>query len=297
MPLVSRDSNSDSDSLSTTNSNGVMYIVVIAVCGVVVAGLAVWFLVHRLRRRAEERDDALHDATFLRVKGVYRENEKEPLPENLQALHGTTFSRNQLTDAVVLPDKVLTRPQTTRDEIFEYHAQSGNLPKPFTFALSAGSAPAPLGPDRGSWIRHSTASSHRFSVISSTSSIESSTSTVGRIRKVLQPFDNPILPDELLVGAGERLTTVSAFDDGWVLVSREQSPFASAPKSLFATPGPPSATNVELGVVPAWIFIKPVKGLRTERPMRSSSLGITVQMDSPQPAFASRQQVLSWSNF
>jgi hypothetical protein len=48
-----------------------------------------------------------------------------------------------------------------------------------------------------------------------------------------------------------------------------------------------------LGVVPAWCFLKPVKGLRAERPVRSTSLGITVQMD----AGPARDSLVSWSNF
>jgi len=59
--------------------------------------------------------------------------------------------------------------------------------------------------------------------------------------------------------------------------------------------GAPAESEVELGVVPAWCFLKPVKGLRAERPVRSTSLGITVQMDGP--SFSSRDEILSWSNF
>lgn len=189
----------------------------------------------------------------------------------------------------------------TNDDILDFHRQSGTFPKPFTFALTAGS-PKPAASSnespRSSWIRYSGASSiasSRFSVISSSSSVDSAP-TAGSPRKVRQLF-SPVLPDELLLtGLGERLTVVQAFDDGWVVVGRSGSVFASAAKSMFkSSSGAPAESDVELGVVPAWCFLKPVKGLRAERPVRSTSLGITVQMDGP--SFSSRDEILSWSNF
>ena len=93
-------------------------------------------------------------------------------------------------------------------------------------------------------------------------------------------FD-PVLPDELVVSLGESLTLVQQHDDGWCIVGRD---------SVF-NPG-----EVELGAVPAWAFLKPVKGLRAERPMRVSSLGVTVNLDAP-PSLGPRDNVMSWSNF
>lgn len=196
-----------------------------------------------------------------------------------------------------MPQKVVTRPERALadQDILDFHRQSGTFPKPFSFALSA---PAADGASRSSWVRYSTTSSistsNRFSVISSSSSVDSSP-TAGTPRKVRQLF-SPVLPDELLLTTlGERLTVVQAFDDGWVVVGRTQtgSVFAQ-PTSLFKS-APTEADAVELGVVPAWCFLKPVKGLRAERPVRSTSLGITVQMDGP--SFSSRDEILSWSNF
>jgi hypothetical protein len=218
-------------------------------------------------------------------------------------LQGITFSREQLTRSVILPEKVLMRPTrgATNQDILDFHRESGTFPKPFTFALTATSPPlAADGAPRASWVRYSSASSlsNRFSVISSSSSVDS-TPTAGTPRKVRQLF-SPVLPDELLLTSlGERLTVVQAFDDGWVVVGRANSAFAaSANKSLFKSASGASAeADVELGVVPSWCFLKPVKGLRAERPVRSTSLGITVQMDGPGPGFSSRDDILSWSNF
>ncbi|KAJ7727304.1 hypothetical protein DFH07DRAFT_906520 [Mycena maculata] len=293
-------------SLSTSSSLGPTYIAGIAVAAAIVFGLCIWLGIRQYRSRAQAKREKARDAAFTPVRGVYRiDTEKELLPENIQAINGTTtFSREQLTRSVILPEKVITRPERgatqLNDDILDFHRQSGTFPKPFTFALTAGTAQptAPAsGSPRSSWIRYSGASSisNRFSVISSSSSVDS-TPTVGSPRKVRQLF-NPVLPDELLLtGLGERLTVVQAFDDGWVVVGRSNSTFASTAKSMFkSSSGAPAESDVELGVVPAWCFLKPVKGLRAERPVRSTSLGITVQMDGP--SFSSRDEVISWSNF
>jgi len=109
-------------------------------------------------------------------------------------------------------------------------------------------------------------------------------------------FD-PVLPDELLVTHGERLAIVQSFDDGWCVVGRESSAIsraAASAKSLFMS-NTMAEPDVELGVVPAWCFLRPVKGLRAERPVRGTSLGITVQLGGP--GFSSRDEIMSWSNF
>ena len=221
----------------------------------------------------------------------------------------------QSISAIIPPEKVLSR-----DEVIEHHRQSGNYPssyshKPFSFALgttSSGSPTLDIKPfSTGS--RHSrmssfnsiTPSSRRFSVLSVASSAGSAlatTATCGTSRKVRQLYD-PVLPDELSIVLGETLTIVQSFDDGWCVVGREGSPFIQQAKSLFASTtlsAPPSGVlkgkeNIELGAVPAWCFLMPVRGLLAERPIRSSSLGITVQMEAP--AFSSRQELVSWSNF
>jgi hypothetical protein len=73
---------------------------------------------------------------------------------------------------------------------------------------------------------------------------------------------------------------VTSYDDGWCIVGRD---------SVFK-PG-----EVELGAIPAWCFVKPVKGLRAERPLRTASLGVTINLEEPNGA--ARDNVMSWSNF
>ncbi|KAH6908976.1 hypothetical protein BKA70DRAFT_1371687 [Coprinopsis sp. MPI-PUGE-AT-0042] len=182
-----------------------------------------------------------------------------------------------------------------RNEIVEYHRQSGNFPKPFSFALARGVAiwsctpPSPSSTENRpiSWVRHSFLSAARSSVVpkrassrysvmsTASSSFVGSEPSTGTARKVRQLF-SPVLPDELLLTSlGEQLTVIQSFDDGWCVVDAR----TRTPSGHRRTEGGGSA-GVELGVVPAWCFLKPVKGLRAERPVRSTSLGITVQMDT-----------------
>lgn len=74
---------------------------------------------------------------------------------------------------------------------------------------------------------------------------------------------------------------LTSHDDGWCVVGRD---------SVFK-PG-----EIEVGVIPAWCFIKPIKDIRAERPMRTSSLGVTVKYDETNNPGA-RDNVMSWSNF
>jgi hypothetical protein len=306
----------DSSALSMSSSLGPVYVAGFVVVGLTIMGLFIWFGIRIFRNRSKAKRDDVRGAAFLSVRGLVKEGDEQKttekeLPENFQAIQGNTFSRSQITHSIVLPDKVLTRsPSVMRNEVIDFHRQSGTFPRPFapgpfSFALGAGSSSRrssilnPNSPDRSSFFRNSFASStgspNRFSVISTSSSV-SSTPTVGSPRKVRQMF-NPILPDELLIThVGERLTVVQSFDDGWCIVGRENSVFASTAKSLFkSSPVATKDNNVELGVVPAWCFLKPVKGLKAERPVRSTSLGITVHMEGP--GFSSREEVMSWSNF
>lgn len=201
-----------------------------------------------------------------------------------------------INSTVILPEKALIPP--AREVDIAQHRELGAspapfAPKPFAFALGAASPRnSTLEPDRSSKSRNSfisfTSSQNRFSVMSGSSSL----TTSGTVRKVRQLFD-PVLPDELLTRLGEHLTVVQSFDDGWCVVGRENASLVHTAKSLFkSTPEPEN--GIELGVVPAWCFLKPVKGLRAERPMRVNSLGITVNLDAPG---SSRNELISWSNF
>ncbi|KAI9000631.1 hypothetical protein BD414DRAFT_532483 [Trametes punicea] len=280
---------SDDPTGDDTSLNG------IAVAGIVVAaaigaGAALWLAVrwyrnHSAKKRAQRRGSA-----FVNFTGSGEEKNSLPSAASQLPVKGT-FSRDQLNAAgVVMPERAVLRPGASRDEIIEHYAAEGKLPRPF----------APYSPKRsmdtedavaeamnrdsarpsstGSWLSPGllagSRSSH-MSVMSTSSSLSGTTQ-----RKVRQIFD-PVLPDELVVVLGESLTVVQNYDDGWCIVGRDS----------MLKPG-----EVELGAVPAWCFMKPVKGLRAERPMRVSSLGVTVNVDAA-PSSEYRDNVMSWSNF
>ncbi|KAH9052958.1 hypothetical protein EDB83DRAFT_2395182 [Lactarius deliciosus] len=187
-------------------------------------------------------------------------------PPRISVTGPGSFSREQLTGLYCLT--------ATNDEILHYHTTTGTMTRPFS---SAASTRPMLAPRRSSFFGFG--NSRPVSSASSTYSV-ASTILSAEGRKVRQLF-SPVLPDEFVLSLGEKVTVVQSFDDGWCIVGR----------SSLAKPG-----EVEMGAVPAWCFIKPVKGLKASRPMRTSSLGVTVQLDAG-PGFSSRDEVISWSNF
>ncbi|KAF8962779.1 hypothetical protein BDZ97DRAFT_1905168 [Flammula alnicola] len=300
-------SQTPSDSASPSISNPI-YIAGIIVAAVIFLGFLVWMGLRAYRKRLASKRESQMGAAFLSVKGLVREDEVSD--EKAGSLQRTMtqsngFSRNMIDSTVVLPEKARLPGAVSRAEVIEQHRQSGAFPapfapKPFSFALATNSErnSALLDPEgssqpRNSWMSFGSSTQNRFSVASTTSSFDVTT-TSGTMRKVRQLFE-PVLPDELLLTRlGEHLTVVQSFDDGWCVVGREHASLVHTAKSLFKT-SPDPESDVELGVVPAWCFLKPVKGLRAERPVRSSSLGITVNMEAP--GFSSRNDLVSWSNF
>jgi len=114
----------------------------------------------------------------------------------------------------------------------------------------------------------------------------------------------PLLPDELALRKGEQLGVLRHFDDQWCIVTRETT--RSNP-GVGGSPGLNSGV-LEIGACPAWVFEprRPPEGFT--RPMRSSSLGVTVSVRMPVTApvpepsapfkpWAAREEVISWSNF
>lgn len=290
---------SSTDSSSISNP---IYVAGIVVAFVIILGISAWLGLRVYKKRAAAKRESKMGAAFLSVKGLVRDDDtmdEKDGPLQRPTIQSKGFSRNMINSTIVLPEKARIPPAVSRENIIAQHRESGVFPtpfapKPFAFALGAASPRNSfLEPDRSSKSRNSfmsfTSSQNRFSVMSGSSS---ATTTSGTARKVRQLFD-PVLPDELLTKLGEYLTVVQSFDDGWCVVGRENASIVHTAKSLFkSTPEPEG--NVELGMVPAWCFLKPVKGLRAERPMRVSSLGVTVNLDAPG---SSRNDLVSWSNF
>ena len=183
----------------------------------------------------------------------------------------------------------------TKDEILSYHIATGTMTRPFSHATSTTLAPPSLpgaAPTRPistvSWVSGGDTSPVRRSFfgfanrpVSSASTFSNASTILGGSGRKVRALFAPVLPDELVLSLGERVTVVQSFDDGWCIVGRDS----------LVKPG-----EVEMGAVPAWCFIKPVKGLKASRPMRTTSLGVTVQLDAG-PAFSSRDELISWSNF
>ncbi|KAG8908138.1 hypothetical protein FRB99_000166 [Tulasnella sp. 403] len=100
---------------------------------------------------------------------------------------------------------------------------------------------------------------------------------------------SPLLPDELVLKANETVTVIETFDDGWCIVARV------------------NLGVIEVGAVPEYVF-----GLEdgenetfgTMRPMRSSSLGVKVDLrvlnTGEEPGADAdatyRDSLVSWSN-
>jgi len=258
----------------------------IAFAGAILFGLSVWLVVRAYRR---------YKRTLPTAKGGIAE---KAVPRITVKSPPGQFSRDQLTASIILPHQHVIRPDATKDEILRYHIGSGTMTRPFSIAASSTLAPlspkspgfaprpvsivsvnasgGPKSPRRTSFFGFGTRpQSMASSIMSAASSILG-----GEGRKVRQLF-SPVLPDELVLALGERVTVVTTFDDGWCIVGRDSHL---------------TAGEVEMGAVPAWCFVKPVKGLKASRPMRTSSLGVTVELDAG-PGFSSREEVISWSNF
>ena len=141
-------------------------------------------------------------------------------------MKGNVFSREQMTESVILPEKAVIRTNSpggdAKKEILDHYAAQGTLPRPFAPfmgsadrlsvgppAASSSSEKANNRQSTASWIsipRNSflAPSSHRSSIASIGSVISKSSSSADK-RKIRQVF-NPVLPDELVVSLGENLT-------------------------------------------------------------------------------------------
>jgi len=265
-----------------------------AFAGALILAVGLWLAIRFYRKRSREQRADGRQGAFLTVKGLISEDDEKTAAPPRIAVKGPQFSREQLTPSIVMPLQNVVRPDVTKDEIIRYHAAAGTMTRPFSLAASSTLAPPstpgarPIStvsfmssvgntsPRRGSFFGiggsrpASTAST--FSTASSIRGVEG--------RKVRQLFV-PVLPDELVLSLLERVTVVQSFDDGWCIVGRDS----------LVKPG-----EIEMGAVPAWCFVKPVKGLKASRPMRTTSLGVTVQLDAG-PGFSSRDELISWSNF
>ncbi|KAF4579808.1 hypothetical protein EYR36_001627 [Pleurotus pulmonarius] len=284
----------------------------LSIVGLILAGLVLLTVVvavamHLVRKRNISKRESRIGAAFLDVKGLIVD---ETITKTCSEKEIPPFSRSYLTQSIILPSKAYTRTSPTSPQPYPSDLHAPPLPTahhcgPFGFALDA------RGTRRGSrssfFSTNSVGSGFRFSMTSLFSSPENNFnsnrgSTMPPIptdtRKVHQPFNDPVLPDELQIPhPGERLTILHSYDDGWCAVGRKQLPgFTGARKSVFGgrdAKGGDMYPELEVGVVPAWCFMKPVQGVRVQRPVRGSSLAMA---DAKQHD-GDRDGVMSWSHF
>jgi len=278
------------------------YIVASAIAGgiIAIASLSLLCLFCYQKSKANKK----WDATSFRVSGVVpMMAETHPSSKSIPL-----FSRNGLTASIVLPEKSITRKPCSYGPLYDKAVVSSQLPASSTLSLHPlppKASPVPPHPRAMSILnpahpRHSRSSSgfsgyskYSYSFIAGSSSRLSAASFVSPLqaRPVHQPF-KPVLPDELTLRCGECLTVLRSFDDGWCVVARDTT--RSSRALLLATGTKSNGDNVDIGLVPAWAFAKPLEGIASTRPFRSTSLNaLSTGHKSP----SARDRVLSWANF
>lgn len=292
--IISRDTTPDNSGSTTVTP---VVIAGLALAGAIILSLCLWLGIRTYRKRSDRS----------RANSTTSNGGEKAISQPRIAVNGipNPFSRDHLTASVVLPHKNVLPLNATKDEILQYHIASGTMTRPFLMAPGGGSTFAPPrphsptgttarpistvsfvsaagrspSPRRTSFFGFGGGSTSRPMSVASTFSTVSSVFGGGG-RKVRQLF-SPVLPDELVVSLSEKLMVIKTFDDGWCIVGRDS----------LLKPG-----EAEMGAVPSWCFVKPVKGLKASRPMRTTSLGVTVEIESG-PGFSSRDELISWSNF
>ncbi|KAL0955023.1 hypothetical protein HGRIS_003942 [Hohenbuehelia grisea] len=296
--------------------------------GFVLAGIIVALVVRYMRKNYAAKRLTRRGAAFLDVKGLVRHNhiydEKSQCSEKRSPSISNQFSRAQLGPLTVLPTKAHTHPSppaspTRRSQPPTLGPLSSLISYP-RLSLGLFRDTSPTSPtSRGFMLNTSTPLPANRQSRSSISSFGLSPrditggSPITDVRRVRQPFTAPVLPDELLATRiGERLAVLQSFDDGWCLVARKD-PSSSVPmrRSLFGPPGALGTEGLDMGVIPAWCFVKPVRGMFAQRPMRGASLVPAHVPPPPSPSEAKvapsapmaavkareRTDVISWSNF
>lgn len=226
-----------------------------------------WLGIRYYRKRSRTTREDSRGSAFLVVVGVVKD---ESPPSTWTPVHDPNL--------LSVPENAVTHLNPSRNAIVQQSMRTKICPQPTTTIppnkFESGfrrQPPIPIA-------RESVFSINSVSTRFSAASVASSTISMSK-RKVRQMFD-PIMSDELAISHGERLAVMQSFQDGWCIVCRPMQ-------------GNPD--DVEIGVIPAWCFLKPVMGLRAKRPPRLVSLGVTAQIE--QSHYPSRPDVFSWSNF
>ncbi|KAG2037652.1 hypothetical protein BDR03DRAFT_366572 [Suillus americanus] len=291
--LLSRSDSTDPSNVLPISRT--IYIVGFTLAGLLAATSVIWLALRFFRRKLQAKRAEERGVAFLNIRGVVREMD-EPASQ----------FPSQPTN-IVFPQKVIVpRPAQVASPSRHDHVSSSELP-----AACAAPSPRPralsnLNPSHPRHSCASVASGHsRLSPrlppgLRTSHSLESSRSSASHQARSVRQLFQPVLPDELpLSRVGEQLHVLQSFDDGWCLVAQNNNSRRSRSSLSIFNPSRLSARvessgdNVQLGFVPAWVFVKPMKGLRVERPIRSSSAGaLQAGLDAEV-----RDSVISWSNF
>ncbi|KIK96927.1 hypothetical protein PAXRUDRAFT_825457 [Paxillus rubicundulus Ve08.2h10] len=300
------------DSSNSPSGANYVYVAGFTVAGLVVLAVSFWALIRYQRRRMTNKRCEERGAAFLHVRGVVR-----PMMAEVNSSSTSipdAFSRDGLMPSIVMPEKILARKPFSP-------GSSGKVPITSQPGASPPSSPSPCQPPRPTTPsslpcpramsvlnpahpQHGRASfgfsghsQPRFPPgLHSRESSASSTSS-SQARPVCRLFE-PVLADELSIARpGEHLTLLHSFDDGWCLVARDTSHPALSSylrSSRLSGQMKSSSEHIEVGLVPAWVFTRPMKGLIVSRPVRSTSVNI---LQAAQDSAPSRDALISWSNF
>ncbi|KAF9236709.1 hypothetical protein BU15DRAFT_76669 [Melanogaster broomeanus] len=319
------------NSLPDLTTNISLYVVGFAIAGIVIFAILSWLFIRCYRRSMSTKRSEKRGGAFLHVRGVVpmmaetHINRINPTSTSAPEF----FSRDRLTSSIIMPEKTLSHKPLSPGSSgkapiasqLDASPASPPSPSPSPPSTQPASSPAsirsyqrpnaPPGSPRKRVMSILNPAHPRYSQSSSISwdshirfppglhtreSSRSSTSS-SQARPVRQLFE-PVMPDELsLVRIGEYLAVIQSFDDGWCIVARDTS--CSSRSSILSSSrlsirNKSSGDNIELGLVPAWVFVKPMKGLTVERPVRSASVNA---LQAGQDGEPSRAGVISWSNF
>lgn len=283
------------DAATTPPVSNTVYIVGFTLAGFFAVVAASWIALRFFRHKFQGKRAEARGAAFLNVRGVIQEMD-EPVNHILSA---------QTTNSVIFPHRAVV-PRTPKIVVPSRHDDV-----PSSQVHAAGSSPSPrpcaLSGLNPAHPRHSRASSaqspstYRFppGLHSRESSRSSSSFQARSVRQLFQP----VLADELALSrVGEHLLVLQSFDDGWCLAARDNSRNSRSSFSIFnpsrlSSRVESSGDNAGVGFVPAWVFIKPVKGMRVERPIRISSAGGLYPGSGAPESRNSTISGISWSNF
>ncbi|KAF8440497.1 hypothetical protein L210DRAFT_2159966 [Boletus edulis BED1] len=246
------------------------------------------------------RANRKRSAIPFHVGGFVRPTTTQVYPYS--GLSAPLFSRDKLTASIIMPEKSITR----KPHACGLSDMAGVLPKLTPSPTSstpllhrplpnvASPRPRVLSILNPAHPRHSRSSSafsgytqYRLPPgLSPRHSLFRSVSP-SQARIVQQPFE-PTLPDELSLQCGEHLSVLQSFDDGWCAVARDTSR-----RSLLFVGVKNNEDTIDIGLVPTWVFFKPLEGVASTRPSRSTSLNALLLGQIP----ATRDMIPSWSNF